>query len=154
MKTILLSFSADVYNKLLKGNKIFEHRKNFPEGNVKAYLYVSSPVKAITGIITLSNRTNIDGWLTKYQTDVDAVLRIQKYMRNYRYVMQIDTFQQTLVIPLEKLRKDISGFVVPQMYYYLDNSELLEYLEEKLDIIGDLVANDFNNIESTQICPD
>lgn len=57
MRTMLLSFKAEVYKKVLSGEKIFGHRKVFPDEPVKAYLYVSAPIKAIVGIINLSNKT-------------------------------------------------------------------------------------------------
>lgn len=56
MRKMLLSFKADVYEKVLSGEKIFEHRKVFPNEPVKAYLYVSNPKKAITGIMYLENK--------------------------------------------------------------------------------------------------
>ena len=51
MRKMLLSFRPDVYEKIKSGLKIFEHRRNFPDEPIMAYMYVSSPVKAITGVI-------------------------------------------------------------------------------------------------------
>lgn len=56
MRRMLLSFKPRVYNKLLSGIKIYEYRKVFPDETIKAYLYVSYPVCAITGIIHLGKR--------------------------------------------------------------------------------------------------
>ena len=39
MRIMLLSFKPSVYNKLLSGIKIYEHRKVFPDEPIKAYLY-------------------------------------------------------------------------------------------------------------------
>lgn len=47
MRIMLLSLKEDVYRRVISGEKIFEHRKVFPDEPVKAYLYVSSPMKAI-----------------------------------------------------------------------------------------------------------
>lgn len=51
LRKMLLSFRPDVYEKIKSGLKIFEHRRNFPDEPIMAYMYVSSPVKAITGIV-------------------------------------------------------------------------------------------------------
>lgn len=47
MRTMLLSFKANVYKKVITGEKIYEHRKVFPNESIKAYLYVSTPIKSI-----------------------------------------------------------------------------------------------------------
>ena len=56
MRKMLLSFKPNVYKKIYEGVKIFEHRRNFPNEPIMAYMYVSKPVRAITGIAYLSNR--------------------------------------------------------------------------------------------------
>lgn len=53
MRKMLLSFKPEVYEKIKSGKKIFEHRRNFPDEPIMAYMYVSAPVKAITGIVYL-----------------------------------------------------------------------------------------------------
>lgn len=152
MKKMLLSFSYNVFNKVILGEKIFEHRKVFPNDTIEAYLYVSAPIKAITGIMILQNRTDLLQWREKYSYDSAAALRIEEYMKIYKYVMEIRKFQKTNSISLEKLRNDLPGFVVPQMYYYLDGTDLLVYLENELFTIGTPIEHDFSNITSEMIC--
>lgn len=53
---MLLSFKADVFERVKSGEKIYEHRRVFPDEPVKAYLYISTPVKAIVGIMRLDNK--------------------------------------------------------------------------------------------------
>lgn len=53
MRKMLLSFKPEVYEKIKAGTKIFEHRRNFPDEFIMAYMYVSAPVKAIIGIVYL-----------------------------------------------------------------------------------------------------
>ena len=74
MRHMLLSFKADVYKRVLSGEKIFEHRKNFPDDEVIAYLYVGKPIQAIVGVMHLSNRTSLIEWKDKYSNDVKAKL--------------------------------------------------------------------------------
>lgn len=60
---MLLSFRPDVYEKIKSGLKIFEHRRNFPDEPIMAYMYVSSPVKAITGVVYLGKRHCLSDWI-------------------------------------------------------------------------------------------
>lgn len=152
MRTMLLSFKPEVYDKIKSGIKIFEHRRSFPDEPIKAYMYVSSPVCAITGIVYLNNRHNISDWLNQYQNDSEAVERITKYLCNYRYAMEISEFQETSQIPLSQLRHDLEKFVAPQMYYYIDNSELLEYINSKLTPKAIHILHSFEDIQSNQVC--
>lgn len=152
MRTMLLSFKADVYKKVITGEKIYEHRKVFPDEPIKAYLYVSAPVKAVVGIMHLRNKTVIEEWKTKYSYDEKAVGRIMNYLQHHKYAMEITDFQDTNKISLEQLRMDLPGFVVPQMYYFIDETPLLCYLEKNLIPCGEKIVHDFSNITSEQIC--
>ena len=152
MKTILLSFKADVYRKFITGEKKYEHRKVFPNEPVKAYLYVSAPVKAVVGIMHLNNKTAIEVWKEKYSYDDKAVERITNYLQHHKYAMEILDFQDTNKISLDQLRIDLPGFVVPQMYYFIDDTPLLGYLERNLTPCGAKIMHDFSNVTSDQIC--
>lgn len=152
MRIMLLSLKEDVYRRVISGEKIFEHRKVFPDEPVKAYIYVSSPIKAICGIMYLSNKTSLLDWKKKYKDDFECVKRIDNYLVNYNYAMEINRFERTNAIDLSKLRLDLSKFVVPQMYYYIENTELHKYLEENLEVDGFVVTNDYENIKSDMIC--
>ena len=126
MRTMLLSFKADVFQRLLSGEKIYEHRKVFPEEPVMAYLYVSDPIKAIKGIMLLSNRTLIEDWKEKYAFDLKAQHRISEYLKSNRYAMEINYFQNTNEISLNQLRKDIPGFVVPHDYSNISSEQICQ----------------------------
>ena len=153
MRKMLLSFKPSVYDKIYAGIKIFEHRRNFPNEPIMAYMYVSKPVRAITGIVMLDNRHKLSDWENDFNADSDAVARIQEYQKFYRYAMEITEFQETNSISLDDLKKDIDGFVVPQSYIYLDNNpRLLKYIEERIIRNGLEIKHDFSNITSDQIC--
>ena len=154
MRKMLLSFRPDVYEKIKSGLKIFEHRRNFPDEPIMAYMYVSSPVKAITGVVYLGKRHCLSDWLEYYKEDSNAVTRIKEYMEtyHYRYAMEIDSFQETSQISLDDLRENIPGFVAPQMYIYLDGTELLEYIESNLKMTDLQVEHSFERIEACQVC--
>lgn len=152
MRTILLSFKAEVFKKVLSGEKIYEHRKVFPDDDIEAYLYVSAPVKAIVGVMHLTNKTDINLWKEKYSYDNDALSRISEYLKNHRYAMEIKDFQNTNQISLYELREKLPRFIVPQMYYFIDDTELLDYLHKNLVPVGSLIQHDFSDIKSDQIC--
>ena len=152
MRTMLLSFKADVFARVLSGEKIYEHRKVFPNEPIEAYLYVSAPRKAITGIMHLSNRVDLENWKTLYSYDKAAIVRIDEYLKQHRYAMQIDDFQPTTEISLKKLREDLPGFTVSQMYYFIDGSDLHEYLKRHLVKTGQRITHEFVSVSSNQIC--
>lgn len=154
MRRMLLSFKPEVYEKIKSGKKKFEHRRNFPDEPIMAYMYVSSPVKAITGVVYLGKRHCLSDWLEYYKEDSNAVTRIKEYMEtyHYRYAMEIDSFQETSQISLDDLRENIPGFVAPQMYIYLDGTELLEYIESNLKMTDLQVEHSFERIEACQVC--
>ena len=152
MRTILLSFKADVYKKVKTGKKIYEHRKFFHDGQIKAYLYVSTPIKSIVGIMHLDNKVEIESWKEKYAYDKNTLTRIDSYLQCHQYAMEITDFQDTNKISLTQLRNDLPGFVVPQMYYFIDDKPLLKYLDKNLTPLGEKIVPDFSHITSEQIC--
>lgn len=152
MRKMLLSFRADVFERIKSGEKIYEHRKVFPNEPIEAYLYVSSPIQCITGKLILSNRIEIADWKEKYKQDKKAVERIDNYLKTQKYAMEIQQYIETNSIPLSTLRADLDKFIVPQMYYYLDDTNLLEYLNQNLFETGHRIRHDFSQIESDQIC--
>ena len=152
MRKMLLSFKPEVYEKIKSGKKIFEHRRNFPDEPIMAYMYVSAPVKAITGIVYLGKRHLLSDWHEEFKDDKDAVARIEKYQESYRYAMEIDEFQETTEISLNDLRRDIPGFYAPQMYIYLDGTELVEYIENNINFLDKNIKHDFKEISSDMVC--
>ena len=80
---MLLSLREDVYKRVLSGEKIYEHRKVFPDEPVKAYIYVSSPMKSICGIMYLSNKTSLMDWKEMYKDDPECIKRIDEYLPQY-----------------------------------------------------------------------
>lgn len=90
MRTMLLSFRQDVFQRVISGDKIYEHRRSFPDEPVKAYVYVSRPTQAICGIMYLSNKTSLNEWKEKYKDDLACVGRIEDYLKQHQYGMEIN----------------------------------------------------------------
>jgi hypothetical protein len=152
MKTILLSLKPGVFQNVQSGKKIYEHRRVFPNEPVKAYIYISRPIQALSGIMYLGNKVYIEEWKEKYKEDADVQIRIEDYLKHHKVAMEIQRFQNTSLIELMDLKTDFPNFLIPQMYYYLDDHPLLQYLENNLVPIGEPITHTFENIKSEQIC--
>lgn len=50
-------------------------------------------------------------------------------MKSANYAMEILEFTETTKISLADLREANINFVVPQMYYYIDNKPVLKFLK-------------------------
>ena len=143
MRTMLLSFKPEIYDKIASGEKVLEYRYTFPNEPIKAYAYISRPVKAIGGIIYLDNRIELKALKDRCKKGSDVEIRLVKHMDANKYVMQIKAFQETNRIPLSELKNFDDRFVIPQMYYFLDELPLLNYIEEKLIAEGEILQNKF-----------
>lgn len=152
MRTMLLSLKPEVFQNVKSGTKIYEHRRVFPDEPIKAYIYISRPIQTLAGIMYLGNKTNIEDWKEKYKDDADAQKRIDEYLKHFKVVMEIQKFQNTSSIALEDIKKVFPNFLIPQMYYYLDDHPLLQYLNDNLVPIGEPITHTFENITSDEIC--
>ena len=152
MREMLLSVKPYVYEKIASGTKIFEHRRNFPNEPIKAYLYVSSPVCAIKGIIVLKNRHSLAEWKKQFASDLEAVDRIAEFEKSARYAVEIHEFVETSEIPLNRLRRETDHFVVPQMYYFVDKKPIKQYIDRNLRRTGKRIVHNFEEIEPDMIC--
>lgn len=152
MRTMLLSLKPEVFENVCMGKKIFEHRRVFPDDEVKAYIYISRPVQALAGIMYLGNKVSLCDWRVQYADDKEAVKRIDAYMEHHKVAMEIKKFQNTSRILLNEIKDCFPDFLIPQMYYYLDGLPLLDYLEKNLTPIDMPVIHTFDNITSDMIC--
>lgn len=109
-------------------------------------------MKSICGIMYLSNKTSLMDWKEMYKDDPECIKRIDEYLPQHKFGMEINRFENTNAISLDKLRKDLTKFIVPQMYYFIENSELLNYLETNLRPDGIVVTHTYENVTSDMIC--
>lgn len=154
MKTILLSFEPYWFEKMSTGQMPYEYRKHLPEDGATVYFYVSRPVKAITGIAHFGKREALTDWLQKYaDRGPEVVARIKDYLQDCSYACPVLDFQPTSQISLETLKKDIPNFIVPRMYFFLDNTPLKAYLQANLKPSGNLIKfNHSDPMPSEDIC--
>lgn len=151
---MLLSFKPEVFELIASGKKIYEYRRQFPNEEIRAYMYVSSPVRKIVGYIDLGERISLQDWKEKYSNDKEVSERIEEYIaRNNRYVMPIKHFQMTTSISVEDLQANLSKFIVPQSYYYLETfAELKDFIHTRISDLDHFVDNDFTVEDSNQVC--
>lgn len=150
---MLLSFKPEWYNRIKEGSKIFEYRRTFPDEEILAYIYVSSPMKMIIGKIHLGRKIDINSWKEEYKNDLEVCDRIDDFLTRHTYAMPVLSFQMTKGIDLETLRRFNPKFVCPQMYYYLENyPELFEFIKKNAVDIGELQVNSFEHIGKEEIC--
>ena len=153
MRTMLLSFKPEWYNRIKDGSKIFEYRRTFPDEEILAYMYVSSPMKKIVGKIHLGRKIDINTWKEQYKDDEEVCDRIDDFLTRHTYAMPVLSFQMTKEINLDTLREFDPQFVCPQMYYYLEKyPDLFEFVKNNALDIGDIRVNSFENIGREDIC--
>jgi predicted transcriptional regulator len=120
MKEILLSMQPSWYELCVAGIKIYEYRKNFPDEDIIAYIYVSSPEKAIKGIMYFGDRIVLEDWKEKYKSRPAVIRRIDKYLERNGYAVPIKRIDILDSISLVDIKENVKGFVAPQMYYFLN----------------------------------
>lgn len=147
MRTILLSFKPVWYEQIMKGNKVYEYRWQFPPGEVMAYIYVSRPVQEIIGYMYFSNKTSISELMRKYNDNLKILSDLEKKAEHNRFVMEILGYQKTKPIKILDIKKEFPNFVIPQSYYYLDNfPELFKFIKENSKFEDNMIFNDLDSV--------
>lgn len=153
MKTILISFQPKWFEQIKSGEKIFEYRTQFPKEPVKAYMYVSKPVQAITGYIEFGNRLSLLDWAEEYKNDIEVYQRVEEYLKRRKYVVPILKYVDTEPIYLDELKRDLDRFIIPQSYYFLDNYiKLFDYVQERTVFGTHQILNSFDKIDRNKVC--
>lgn len=153
MKTMLLSIKPEWFNKIMDGSKIFEYRRTFPDEEIRAYMYVSTPMKQIVGKVHFGRRIDIHTWKERYQAYAEVCERIDDFLTRHTYAMPVLSYQMTNAIDLLTLRQFDPKFVCPQMYYYLDKyPKLFEFIKNNATDIDVKKINSFADISKEDIC--
>lgn len=121
MTAIILSFSPQVFPSLLTGKKQFEYRARLPKGNLRAYLYLSSPVKAIVGYLDLGERLEVASLLASDLAE-PVKTRLSRFKETYASpIKALGLFDEGL--SLEDIRE--LGGQAPQSFAYAQTYPLL-----------------------------
>ena len=91
-KNIFLSFRPEFFRPILYDIKKYEYRKRFCDEPTCAYLYLSSPVKKVIGIMQLGKPIHMDQIIENY--DVNSVIysRIESCLNNVKLSIGIANF--------------------------------------------------------------
>lgn len=131
MKAIFLSFRPEYYKPILYGLKKYEYRKRWCDEETVAYLYLSGKARKVVGVMELGRPIRLDKTRSDYAGHPQTLKRVDHYIAS-RDINAVPILSFSLLeteITLEALRKQIPGFMPPQMYYDLANHRALnEYL--------------------------
>ena len=154
MKEILLSMKPGWFNMVVSGEKLYEYRKHFPEGKVRAYIYVTSPIKAIEAIFEFGERINLLDLKSKDYVSQDMLSKIDYYLENSNYAVPILKVYRTCKVDLNHIRHQVKGFIAPQMYYFLrEESKLTDFIHGQAQIIGQpIYENILEKISKDALC--
>ena len=147
----LMSFWPQVFNRIISGEKLLEYRRVFPKNCQCALMYISSPVKAICGIVYFDDIYHLDKLVGQFDEKTDK--RIENYLNNYHYAGSIKSIQIIEPITLDHLRNSVPNFTAPQSYLYLDNyPELTEFVFNNLIPEENVIINNLENILPDKLC--
>ena len=133
-RNIFLSFRPEFFRPILYDIKKYEYRKRFCDEPTTAYLYLSSPVKKVIGIMELGKALHMDEIVSNYSKDSDVYARILKCLEGgEKFAIPIESFQLFKnPISIEKIKEIKNDFSVPQCYLNLENYEsVLDFLESQ-----------------------
>lgn len=148
-----MSFWPSIYDKISNQIKLVEYRRNFPKECKYAYMYVSSPIKSVCGIIYFGNKHSLKDWENQYENNQEISNRIRHYSESYRFGMEISGFQKIIPITLTELRENVPDFVAPQSYFLFKNNPTLEkYILDHTIKVGPKITNNLESIFPEHIC--
>jgi predicted transcriptional regulator len=147
-KYIMMSLQEQYYLQIIDGTKKYEYRRLFKNYALNSFIYITSPVKLLTGYLKLGEP--IIG-TPKQIADLAESIRVghgaimYDYMKDLRkcYAIPINSifeFEQPLA--LDSIKTVFPKFTPPQSYILMENyKELLDYLlgfkvvEKKVQIL-------------------
>ncbi len=142
-RKILLSFRPEYFRPILYNIKKYEYRKRFCQEPTTAYLYLSSPVKEIVGVVEFGMPIRLEPILEKYEINSLISKRIKEFVdKKIKCAIPIESLQlYREPIPFRKLKEIDSKFTAPQCYLNIENNKkVFEYLDSQ-----EMFDYEFNN---------
>lgn len=131
---IFLSFMPNYFRPILYGMKKYEYRKRFKNEPTKAFLYLSSPVQEVVGVLELEKPLLNADVINLLDKESLAFERISKCIKNNeKYSIPIKSLQlYKKPISLKELKQISSNFFVPHAYLNIENYPvILDFLENQ-----------------------
>ena len=151
MGTVLLSLKPEAFQNVLSGKKYMSIER-FSMMDLLLHIFTSVDLSKRLLELCIQEKKEIIEWKKTYKDDCAALERIDEYLKHHKVEMEIQKFQNTTSVSLGEIKKVFHKFIIPQMYYYLDDHPMLQYLEDNLIPIGEPIIHTFENITSNQIC--
>lgn len=117
-RKIFLSFRPEFFRPILYNIKKYEYRKRFCNEPVTAYLYLSSPIREVIGIMELGTPINTSMLIEKFDNKSSVYKRLNQNLNNKEnFVIPIESLQlYKEPIALEHIKEIEPNFFVPQSY--------------------------------------
>ncbi len=131
-KKILLSFKPEYFRPLLYNIKKYEYRKRFCKEATTVFLYLSTPVKAVVGVVEFGKPIAIESQLERYKNDSLVSQRITSFIaESIKYAIPIESMRlYKNPITLQELKQIDSSFFAPQLYLNIENNKkIYSYLQ-------------------------
>ena len=137
-KEIFLSFKPEFFRPILYGMKKYEYRKRFCKEEARAFLYLSSPVREVVGIVEFGAPVDIGGIMGAFSEKPDVYRRLEACIRSGEKtavpIISLQLYKSP--IHISKIKAIDPSFTVPRsylnirkyksVYEYLDTQELFE----------------------------
>ena len=133
-KPIFLSFRPEFFKPILYGMKKYEYRKRFSKEETTAFLYLSSPIQQVVGIIEFGKPLYAEELLKLYGNKTDTHKRLLRCLQNKEHcVVPIESLQLFKEpISMKELKDIDSNFKAPRSYYNLENFlDIFEFLKSR-----------------------
>lgn len=138
-KEIFLSFKPDFFRPILYDIKKYEYRKRFCNDETTAYLYLSSPIQEVIGILELGVPIQMKEIITRFEKDSVTFKRITDCLNSGEKfaipIISLQLFKRP--ISITELKELDSNFHVPRCYLNITkHTKILKFLreQEKYDI--------------------
>lgn len=133
-RNIFLSFKPEFFRPILYGIKKYEYRKRFCKEKVRAYLYLSSPVHEVIGVMELGEPLLIGEVIKSVDNNSLAYRRLNNCLDNReQYAIPIESLKlYKTPVPISKIKKINPDFFVPHSYLNIENhSNIFEFLNDQ-----------------------
>lgn len=122
----LMSIKPIYFERIIAGKKLVEYRKVCPKNQVQIFLYVSSPVKKICGVIEIEKviTEKVDTiWKMTNQISGTTEKEFYSYVGTSEKVSALYIKSIRSVSPIDP-KIVIDNFFAPQNYIFIENEKL------------------------------
>lgn len=133
-KQIFLSFNPKFFRPILYDIKKYEYRKRFCKESTTAFLYLSTPLQVVIGVIELGVPIMIKETLDKYPGDSIINKRVQSCIESGElYAIPIESLRlYKEPISISKIKQIDQAFIVPRCYLDITKfNEVYTYLRSQ-----------------------